>query len=1423
MKIRKTIAFLTAVAMLAALVPAMALTASAADVTAIILSDGKTAYRLSGSNLIADGSFETDAWESQLTTGKLHGMNGISSTSVMNENPSGVWVRSSEAKTGTYSLALAKDKQGTASISEANKPASIKHYIQNTSGATQKYYVSFYAKSAVDGDAAFCFAAESVNHIDGISVSKDITVGSDWTFVEAVVDVAAENYLRISVYNIVADTLYLDDFAVYAVYADNDTKAFSSAMSNWRFTYKDGDVISSDMTLPTSKSSNLTMVWSSDHPELISETGKFTAPVDDTAVALTASFALNGTDFYAERSFRFVAKGFREDLNAAVTGIVPRIASGDLELPATIEGFSGSEVTWKSSDTEIITDDGKYTAPENQGTVVITATVSYNNEVVDFEIPVIVGVTPSLIYNSGFDLNDDGVITGWTVGVDGVDRRSGGTAPMTTANFDYVEDETGNKYIVSKNHHGLSSPDSIRTYIDLEPGKVYNLSFKMWYQGSEKSYESYTGAYLVDSTGAAITNAAVANARKAATGGFIPDAGDQLIGVSKADGWQTVETVLKPTRTYSTLLIAASWLNANGTWAFDDFVLQEVPIEFYGDVTINYRDRETNELIKSSKVVTNQIGNMKYTVEAAEKENIVVGTGDDAITYAYDVSSIDSVIVANPKGSGENNEIDLYFMKQVPTDVTVKFLDRATDSPIKAEETMVGYIGFTAEATTAQKANISGENNYLYTYDSSSTDTVNVTENGDNTIILYFNQVLNLITNGNFATGDTTGWTNRMGGAITGATISYDRELGCNVLSMATGGRTATNNIGTAWSVTPGKTYYLSFYVGGDKPTEANYTYNRVSESYNETDGVRENAGTDLITFGADMTANQWNHMELTFTAKTDTVYIQSSWMDNIKFGNFVMYEVTGDYKASVTINYLDRATGRKLKDPTVVSGVNGYNDGSATYTANDTDKADITVDGVTYVYDTTSTDSTTVKKSGNVINLYFNELKVSSVEEPSVDILASDEVTLPETVTVTYSDGTEKNKAVTWDAVPDGLEEGKTYVVNGTLEDGLTTTASVKVFYTIKKGSDNEEDYNWVEVDGTNYPIAKDAENIIPNGDFTDGTTGWTNAANGGSLSSNWSVDSTSGYAKSGNSIHTSNGNVGGASDGTIRTFFKVEAGKSYYAAYRVYNAGTAATANQGNSGMRALVGTEGSGYGNPQTCGASLYGISDYGGFSSWTANATSSTDFPTIGTMPGRDDGTHAVGANDYATVINMPSTATNPYIMISLGAWSGETNYLYYSDFEIYEIADFGTSMASKIVINVNGVDADSVLVDKDADIPDFSVDYPDCVIDTAGVDTSVPNAGTVYITDPTKVSTLTFSGNKAVLKAVGESISGVLVVAQYNSDGELVDVVSTPVEITDGESAELAFSASGSAAVVKAMVIESMSNIKPLIRAVSKDI
>ena len=180
-------------------------------------------------------------------------------------------------------------------------------------------------------------------------------------------------------------------------------------------------------------------------------------------------------------------------------------------------------------------------------------------------------------------------------------------------------------------------------------------------------------------------------------------------------------------------------------------------------------------------------------------------------------------------------------------------------------------------------------------------------------------------------------------------------------------------------------------------------------------------------------------------------------------------------------------------------------------------------------------------------------------------------------------------------------------------------------------------------------------SENLLTNGDFTDGTTDWTDAATGAQYAG----------TVSGNYVHgdgqslTNTVSAGGSVASTVRRFVPVTAGKTYYLSYYAYNTGAAL--GTGNNGlMSAFVPVTGKVFGSFD--GLTFKDYVEYGGQNSWSPENQSEV-------KRDRADMPYESGMNHKEFLITIPEGADN--IMISMFAWT-DPGRLYFSDFELYEI-------------------------------------------------------------------------------------------------------------------------------------------------------
>ncbi|WOD64709.1 glycosyl hydrolase 53 family protein [Niallia taxi] len=108
--------------------------------------------------------------------------------------------------------------------------------------------------------------------------------------------------------------------------------------------------------------------------------------------------------------------------------------------------------------------------------------------------------------------------------------------------------------------------------------------------------------------------------------------------------------------------------------------------------------------------------------------------------------------------------------------------------------------------------------------------------------------------------------------------------------------------------------------------------------------------------------------------------------------------------------------------------------------------------------------------------------LKIEKLTEVTIEAAAGEPIKLPETVTAVYNDGTEGAVAVTWDekelntAIQAGIG---TYVINGTVENGMTVKANLTI-----KPENYVQNASFEEEDKSMWTIAY-PNSLTPHADF--------------------------------------------------------------------------------------------------------------------------------------------------------------------------------------------------------------------------------------------------------------------------------------------------------------------------------------------------
>ncbi len=161
----------------------------------------------------------------------------------------------------------------------------------------------------------------------------------------------------------------------------------------------------SDIVLPGT-SMGLNVTWTTSNASYVAVDGTVTRPnfgIADQVITLTATIEGEEAQFLI-KVLAFTEKPVSQILDEAkVALLLDGIAGGvatDLQLPVSV-GSEGVVVTWTSSDTAIIANDGTVTRPvmgSDDATVILTATLSLSGQSVtkEFEILVLANIEPTL-------------------------------------------------------------------------------------------------------------------------------------------------------------------------------------------------------------------------------------------------------------------------------------------------------------------------------------------------------------------------------------------------------------------------------------------------------------------------------------------------------------------------------------------------------------------------------------------------------------------------------------------------------------------------------------------------------------------------------------------------------------------------------------------------------------------------------------------------------------------------------------------------------------------------------------------------------------------------------------------------------------------------------------------------------------------
>ncbi|MCR4431500.1 MAG: S-layer homology domain-containing protein [Tepidanaerobacteraceae bacterium] len=222
-------------------------------------------------------------------------------------------------------------------------------------------------------------------YINGVKVAENIPMSQTVT----------PTKLNLTAGNTETNEIYYDNVGLYAKSSDEQAVAADKAALTFdviKGTNSEANNITGDLVLPASGASGTTITWESSDTSVIGNDGKVTRPSysqGDKHVTLTATVS-KGTASDT-RTFDLTVKALEQtdaeavaaDKEALTFNVIkgantaPDNITSDLVLPAS--GASGTTITWESSDTSVIGNDGKVTRPSySQGDkhVTLTATIS---------------------------------------------------------------------------------------------------------------------------------------------------------------------------------------------------------------------------------------------------------------------------------------------------------------------------------------------------------------------------------------------------------------------------------------------------------------------------------------------------------------------------------------------------------------------------------------------------------------------------------------------------------------------------------------------------------------------------------------------------------------------------------------------------------------------------------------------------------------------------------------------------------------------------------------------------------------------------------------------------------------------------------------------------------------------------------------
>ena len=373
--------------------------------------------------------------------------------------------------------------------------------------------------------------------------------------------------------------------------------------------------------------------------------------------------------------------------------------------------------------------------------------------------------------------------------------------------------------------------------------------------------------------------------------------------------------------------------------------------------TVNYLDKDTDEVIHPSKTTGEQV----FEKEITSADEVI-----DIDGYNYDSVDKDKLII----GTGEN-VINIYYTKRTDLSYTVNYLEKDTNKVLHNPKNQTGMTFGNIITSSDEIIEIDG-----YNYNSVDKDSLTITT-GENVINIYYTKRTDLSYKVNYLEKDTN-------------KVLHDQKVkgGMTFESVVTSANEVIDIDGYNYdsvdkatlTITTGENIINIYYT---KRNDLSYTVNYLEKTTNK---VLHNPKTvENKTFGdviksADekITIDGYNYDSV----DKDTLTITTG-------ENVINIYYTKRNDLSYKVNYLEKGTNQVLHDQKTQEGMTF----ESTVTSSD---EVIDING--YNYDSVDKDTLTITTGDNVINIYYtkrNDLsyKVNYLEKTTNKVLHDQKV----------------------------------------------------------------------------------------------------------------------------------------------------------------------------------------------------------------------------------------------------------------------------------------------------------------------------------------------------------------------------------------------------------------------------------------------